>query len=344
MPARSSESYRASGVDVDAANKMVSGIRRLAKSTQNQGVANAIGTFAAIYDPKHLKIKDPLLVSSTDGVGTKLELAELTGRHDSIGIDLVAMCVNDLICTGARPLFFLDYFACGKLNPKQASKVLAGIAKGCQQSDCSLIGGETAEMPGFYEPGRYDLAGFSVGMVDRKKVIDGSTVRANDLIIGLGSSGFHSNGFSLLRKIYSRKQLAGPLGLLLLKPTRIYVRVVLGLIAKVKVKGIAHITGGSFQDKLCRIVPDGLVARLDAKNWKIGKVFKDVARDGHIPAEDMFTTFNMGIGLCLIIRPQDKMMTFSYLKSCKIPHWQIGTMVKGAGEKVEILNQEIING
>ncbi|HVO32736.1 MAG TPA: phosphoribosylformylglycinamidine cyclo-ligase, partial [Elusimicrobiota bacterium] len=266
----------------------------------------ALGGFAAAFDPKAAGYSDPIILATTDGVGTKLKIAFLANRHDTVGIDLVAMNVNDLLCCGARPLFFLDYFACGKLNVGVAEKVIKGIVDGCRQSECALLGGETAEMPGFYEPGEYDLAGFAVGVVDKSKVIDGRTVRAGDILLGIPSSGIHSNGYSLVRKVIPERELRRRWREFL-TPTTIYwkpLKPFLGL-RKPLIKAMAHITGGGFIDNIPRVVPDGLQVRVTAKSWPIPELFLEIQRRSGLPDHEMFRTLNMGIGLVLVVAPGD---------------------------------------
>ena len=286
-------------------------------------------------------IKDPLLVASTDGVGTKLELARLRGEHGTIGVDLVAMCVNDLITCGAQPLFFLDYYATGKFQPKVVGEVLKGITDGCRQAGCALVGGETAIMPGFYgdkktgQAAQYDLAGFSVGAVDRKKVISGAKIKKGDVILGIESSGFHSNGYSLLRKVFSEKDLKGPIGKELLKPTIIYVRPVMELARKLPIKGLVNITGGGFYDNLPRVIPQGLTATIDSAAWPVPNIFRVAQRAGNISDYDMFRTFNMGIGMVAILAKQHVRAAQKILQRFKLKAGPMGLVTKG--KEVEIV-------
>lgn len=291
--------------------------------------------FASLFDLKKVKVRDPILVSTTDGVGTKLELARLLGKHDSIGVDLVAMCVNDLLTMGARPLFFLDYFATGKFKPAVAAEVLKGVVRGCREAGCALVGGETAIMPGFYGDSKYDLAGFAVGVVERNRVVEGSKIREGDALLGLASSGFHSNGYSLLRKIFPEKELKGPLGRTLLTPTRIYVQSVLALLKKIDVRGIVNITGGGFYDNLPRVLPPGLGARVDSGGWPRPKLFDAVQRRGNISNFEMFRTFNQGIGMILILKKNAVSGAQKVLKGFKISSWDIGEVVRGKGVEVQ---------
>jgi phosphoribosylformylglycinamidine cyclo-ligase len=308
-------------------------IASLIRSTRIPGVFGNPTGFAALFDFQKSGIRNPLLVSSTDGVGTKLEIARLQSRHDTVGIDLVAMCVNDLITSGAKPVFFLDYFATGKFAPAVTHEVLKGIVTGCKQAGCALIGGETAIMPGFYDTGRgsYDLAGFAVGLVDRKKLIDGKAIRKGDLLLGIESSGFHSNGFSLLRKIFSKAQLKGSLGRKLLAPTRIYVEPILALLKRIPVGGIVNITGGGMIDNLPRVIPQGLGAIIKRGTWPMPKLFDLVKDSGNISDFEMFRTFNQGIGMVLILKRKTAPKAQKFLKQMRLRSWIIGEVRKGRG-------------
>src|SRR4030042_741217 len=298
-------SYKKSGVDIDKANIFVQRIKPLIRSTKRPGWVSNIGAFAGFFRPSMSAYKDPIIVASTDGVGTKLMIANWVGKHDTVGIDLVAMCVNDIVTCGAEPLFFLDYFATGKLSSKVAYEVLKGIVKGCRFCNCSLIGGETAELPGMYRPGDYDLAGFSVGIVDRKGIIDGSKIRGGDLILGIASTGLHSNGYSLVRKVFSKKLLSTKLAEKALKPTMIYVKPVLDLLKRFDIKGIANITGGGFHDNIIRLLPLGVRAVIYNGTWPILPIFKLIKKKGLIEDSEMFKTFNMGIGMALILSREE---------------------------------------
>ena len=315
-------------------NRKIAGLIR---STHTPGVCGDTLGFASLFDLKKTGIKDPLLVASTDGVGTKLELARLLGQHGTIGIDLVAMCVNDLITSGARPLFFLDYFASGKFQTNVIGEVLKGVTEGCQQSGCALVGGETAIMPGFYTDkktalaAQYDMAGFSVGAVDRKKVVTGKKIRTGDIILGIQSSGFHSNGYSLLRKIFSEKELSGPLGRKLLMPTFIYVKPVLALVKKIPVRGIVNITGGGFYDNLPRVIPKGLGARIARNSWKVPEIFRIAQKAGGISDHEMYKTFNMGVGMVVILEKRYISSAQKVLKSFRLNSWAIGEIVRSSG-------------
>lgn len=312
-------------------------ISQLIGSTRVPGVLGSATGFAALFDHKKSGIKDPLLVSSTDGVGTKLEIASLQGRHDTIGMDLVAMCVNDLITCGAKPIFFLDYFATGKFNPKITEEVLKGIVSGCRQAGCALVGGETAIMPGFYSAhdSQYDLAGFSVGLVDRKKIVDGRKIKTGDVLLGVASSGFHSNGYSLLRRIFTREDLKGPIGRELLTPTRIYVKPVLDVLKTLPVAGIVNITGGGMIDNLPRVIPQGLGAIIKLGAWPVPKLFHLVRDSGNISDFEMMRTFNLGIGLVLILNKKQVNAAQKLLKKHQLNSWIIGETIKGRGVQIK---------
>ncbi|MBI3316576.1 MAG: phosphoribosylformylglycinamidine cyclo-ligase [Candidatus Omnitrophica bacterium] len=319
-------------------------ITRLIRSTTIPGVRGSATGFAALFDLNESVGVDrnvPLLVASTDGVGTKLEIARLQGRHDTIGIDLVAMCVNDIITCGAKPIFFLDYFASGKFEPRILNQVLKGITSGCRQAGCALVGGETAIMPGFYShqknpaAGLYDIAGFAVGVVDRHKVIDGKSIREGDILLGVASSGFHSNGYSLLRKIFNEHELRGKIGRQLLTPTRIYVRPVLELLRQMPLRGIVNITGGGLIDNLPRVIPAGLRPTIHEGNWPKPKLFDLVAESGNITTFEMMRTFNLGIGLVLMIRASDVKKAQAILRGMHLASWPVGKITRGKG--VEIL-------
>ncbi len=309
-------------------------IARLLQRSRVPGVLGKAGGFSSLFDLAKLRLRDPLLVSTTDGVGTKLELARLLGKHSTIGIDLVAMCVNDLLTTGARPLFFLDYFATGKFRPAVTAEVLKGIVEGCREAGCALVGGETAVMPGFYGDSKYDLAGFAVGVVERRRWVDGRKIKAGDRLLGLASSGFHSNGYSLLRKIFTEKELRGAIGRELLTPTRIYVKPILEIMKQIEVKGIANITGGAFYDNLPRILPAGLGALIDSASWPRPKLFDTVAGRGNISRSEMFRTFNMGIGMILVVGESEISIARRELKRFQISSWEIGEVIRGKGVRV----------
>ena len=320
-PPESSLSYRDAGVDIDAGDRLVERIKPFAARTRRDGVLAGIGGFGALFELSK-KYREPVLVSGTDGVGTKLKLAFQLDRHDSIGIDLVAMSVNDILVQGAEPLFFLDYFACGKLEVDVAARVIAGIAAGCEQAGCALIGGETAEMPGMYAPGEYDLAGFAVGVVEKSAIIDGRSIVPGDAVVGLASSGPHSNGYSLIRKIVAERgaDLAATfdgrtLADALMAPTRIYVRSIRTLLQRVAVKGLAHITGGGLTENLPRILPEGVGAILSRSAWSSSPVFNWLQRTGNVAAPEMHRTFNCGIGMVAVVAPEQADATLACLRS-----------------------------
>ena len=335
-----SDSYKAAGVDVTAGYESVELMKEHVAKTKIDGVLDSIGGFGGLFAPGFAGMEKPVLVSGTDGVGTKLKLAMLLDKHDTIGIDCVAMCVNDVICAGAKPLFFLDYIACGKNYPAKIASIVKGVADGCVQAGCALIGGETAEHPGMMAVDDYDLAGFTVGIVDEKDILDKNSVEAGDVIIALASSGVHSNGFSLVRKVFDidqgntlglyEEELGRPLGETLLTPTRIYVRPVLSLLDKVKVKAIAHVTGGGFYENLPRAYGEGLDAEIVKGSWPVPKIFGLIQEKGNISEHDMYNTFNMGAGMVLFVSPEDAEKALAVLKEEGTEAYQIGTMVPGS--------------
>ena len=328
--------YKDAGVDIDAGNSLVERIRPLVARTRRKEVLAGLGGFAGLFAIPPDRYEEPVLVSGTDGVGTKLKLAQKLRRHDTIGIDLVAMCANDVLVQGAEPLFFLDYFACGRLDIDMAVDVVAGIANGCEQAGAALIGGETAEMPDMYPDGEYDLAGFCVGAVDRKDLIDGSTIEAGDAIIGIASSGPHSNGYSLIRRVLeidSKSEIDGtPVTQLLLEPTKIYVRPILALVDDVTVKGLAHITGGGISENLPRAIPDDLHAQIDTNSWQQGAVFDWLADTGRIAIDEMRRTFNCGVGMTVVLGQDDADRAVKILTQAGETAWLIGEVVAGRGE------------
>lgn len=307
--------YKDAGVDVANGQKEVELIKKLVEKTQSENVLSKLGGFSGLFSLENLNIKNPVLVSGTDGVGTKVMLAQMMDKHDTIGIDCVAMCVNDILCQGAKPLFFLDYIACGKLVPEKMEKIVKGVADGCLQANSSLIGGETAEMPGLYKKNDYDLAGFCVGIVDKEKIITGEKIKKGDHIFGLKSSGIHSNGYSLVRKIVLEKEklsldekiegLDTSLGEELLKPTKIYVKEILTLLEKIEINGLSHITGGGFYENIPRMIPDGLCAKIDVRNIPLPKIFSLLEKLGELDKKDMYETFNMGVGLVFAVDKND---------------------------------------
>jgi len=340
-----SESYAAAGVDITAGYRAVELMKSHIARTMISGVCSDVGGFGGLFELDTTGIEKPVLVSGTDGVGTKLKLAFLMDKHDTVGIDCVAMCVNDIICCGAKPLFFLDYIACGKNIPEKIASIVSGVAEGCVQSGAALIGGETAEMPGFYPVDEYDLAGFSVGVVDKSKILDPSTMKAGDVVIALPSSGVHSNGFSLVRKVFDvensdikspREELGGKsIGETLLTPTKIYVKPVLALLEQVKVKGISHITGGGFYENIPRSIPDGLGAVIDRKNVKVLPIFDLIAKEGNISERDMFNTFNMGVGMSIVVAQEDAEKAVEILKANGEDAYVIGK-IENSEDKITI--------
>jgi phosphoribosylformylglycinamidine cyclo-ligase len=329
--------YKKAGVDIDRADAFVKKIKPLLQKTSRPEVLGKVGGFSGLFQPRLQGLKDPVLVSATDGVGTKLMLADLQKKYDTVGIDLVAMCVNDVVVTGAEPLLFLDYIACGQLNIERLHELMKGIAKGCQKSGCALIGGETAELPGMYTEGKLDLAGFCVGIVSRNKIIDGKTCRKGDMVLGLASSGVHSNGFSLIRKVFSERELRGPLGGELLKPTQIYVKPFLELFKHISIKGLAHITGGGFFENIPRILPPHLSVRIQKGTWRVPPIFKRIQSEGKITNREMFRTFNMGVGMVMILSPRSVTPALHRMEKIGLKAWIIGDVTEGK-ERVLILD------
>ena len=330
-------SYKKAGVDIEKANSLVRKIAPLVKTTKTPGWISNIGAFAGFFKLDLSKYKNPIMVASTDGVGTKLVLANEAGVHNTIGIDLVAMCVNDLITCGAKPLFFLDYFGTGKLSTKVSYEVIKGIVKGCKLAGCSLIGGETAELPGMYKKGDYDLAGFSVGVVNKKDLIDGSKIENGNFILGIASTGVHSNGYSLVRKVFPKNKITKGLRKKLLRPTAIYVKPILSLIKHFDVKAIANITGGGFSDNIVRLLPKNKTAIIYNGMWPILPIFKEIQKKGNIDDSEMFKTFNMGIGMTVILPRKEILRAKKYLrKTYKLKSWVIGEIIPGK-KRVEII-------
>ena len=336
-----SESYAAAGVDVTAGYEAVERIKPMVESTYIPGVMGTLGGFGGMFAPDLAGMKKPVLVSGTDGVGTKLKLAFLIDKHDTVGIDCVAMCVNDIVCGGAAPMFFLDYIACGKNHPARIADIVSGITEGCRQAECALVGGETAEMPGFYPVDEYDLAGFSVGIVDEEKIIDGKKLAAGDVLVGLASSGVHSNGFSLVRKVLDVEhadltspveQLGGKsLGEALLTPTRIYVKAIKALLkAGIDIHAVSHITGGGFYENVPRMMTDGLTARIRLDSFPKLPIFQLIQDKGNIPQRDMYNTFNMGIGMILALPDGQAQQALSVLADAGESAYAIGEVVAGA--------------
>lgn len=341
-----SDSYAAAGVDITAGYKSVELMKQHIAKTMTKGVCSDVGGFGGLFELDLEGINKPVLVSGTDGVGTKLKIAFLMDKHDTVGIDCVAMCVNDVICCGAKPLFFLDYIACGKNYPEKIADIVKGVCEGCVQSGAALIGGETAEMPGFYPLDEYDLAGYTTGVVDKDKIIDNKTMKSGDVIIALPSSGVHSNGFSLVRKVFDVEnsdiktpiaELNGKsIGEALLTPTKIYVKPVLALLEQVKVKGISHITGGGFYENIPRSIPDGLGAKINKSSVKILPIFDLIAKRGNISEHDMFNTFNMGVGMSIVVAPEDKDKALEILKAQGEDAYVIGEIIE-SDEKITII-------
>ena len=340
-----SESYAAAGVDITAGYRAVELMKKHIAKTMTSGVVSDIGGFGGLFALDLGEFSHPVLVSGTDGVGTKLKLAFLMDKHDTVGIDCVAMCVNDIICSGARPLFFLDYIACGKNVPEKIAAIVSGVAEGCVQAGCALVGGETAEMPGFYPVDEYDLAGFSVGAVNKEDIIDNKTMKAGDVMLALPSSGVHSNGFSLVRRVFDveNSDIQSPVASLggksvgetLLTPTKIYVKPVMALLSKVAVKGISHITGGGFYENIPRSIPDGLGAKIEKSAVRVLPIFDLIAKKGGIPERDMFNTFNMGVGMSVVVDKNDVDTALAVLREHGEDAYVLGEIVE-SDEKVSL--------
>lgn len=338
MKSSFSDSYKAAGVDVTAGYKSVELMKGHVKRTVIPGVVSGIGGFGGLFQPDIAGMKEPVLVSGTDGVGTKLCIAELMDKHDTIGVDCVAMCVNDVICCGAKPLFFLDYIACGKNYPEKIADIVGGVAEGCVQAGCALVGGETAEHPGVMPDDDYDIAGFNVGIVDREKIIDGSKMSEGDVLVGIASSGVHSNGFSLVRRIFDVNkenlaqyydELGMTLGEALLTPTRIYVKSVLAAIEAADVKAISHITGGGFYENIPRMLTDGFSAEIKKSSIPVLPIFELMQKVGNIPERDMFNTFNMGVGICMAVSPETADKAIEAINAAGEKAFVLGHVVKG---------------
>ena len=332
-----SQSYKEAGVDVTAGYKSVELMKKYVDKTRTSGVLSGIGGFGGMFEPDMSGMKNPVFVSGTDGVGTKLKLSMLMNKHDTIGIDAVAMCVNDIICCGAKPLFFLDYIACGKNIPEKIASIVKGVAEGCVMSDCALIGGETAEHPGMMPDDEYDIAGFAVGVVDKEKILTSDSQKAGDVIIAIKSSGVHSNGFSLVRKVFTMSEanlaryypeLGSTLGSILLTPTKIYVKAIMDLIGKVDVKSISHITGGGFYENIPRSLKEGLSAKIERSAVDILPIFDLIMKTGNIPQRDMFNTFNMGVGMTVIVDKADADKAISAIKEAGEEAYVLGELVQ----------------
>ncbi|MBQ9406851.1 MAG: phosphoribosylformylglycinamidine cyclo-ligase [Desulfovibrio sp.] len=347
MTTERSQAYTLAGVDIEAGNALISRIKTLVHGTHTRGVLSDIGGFGGLFRPDLNGMDEPVLVSSTDGVGTKLKLAFACHKHDTVGIDLVAMSVNDILVQGATPLFFLDYFATGELDVEVAHTVISGVAEGCRQAGCALLGGETAEMPDMYAPGEYDLAGFCVGIVDNAKIIDGSTIRMGDALVGIGSSGLHSNGYSLVRKILvdSHLQLSDPfpgeegvsVGEVLLRPTIIYVEAVRQLLRDINIKGMAHITGGGFYDNIPRMLPAQVEARINFGSWTVPPVFSWLKESGKLSWPEMLQIFNVGIGYILVLPPQQTEEAISRIRAFKLDAWHIGDIAQRTSDAEQVV-------
>ncbi|MBO7663295.1 MAG: phosphoribosylformylglycinamidine cyclo-ligase [Clostridia bacterium] len=341
-----SEAYAAAGVDITAGYRSVELMKKHIRRTAVPGADTDVGGFGGLFEPDLTGMENPVLVSGTDGVGTKLKIAFLMDRHDTVGIDCVAMCVNDIICCGARPLFFLDYIACGRNVPERIEQIVKGVCEGCVQAGCALIGGETAEHPGLMPEDEYDLAGYATGIVDKKQIIDNRRMRPGDVILALPSSGVHSNGFSLIRKVLDvenadlhapQPKLGGrSLGEELLTPTRIYVKPVLALLREVRVRGISHITGGGFYENIPRSIPDGLGAEIERKNVRVLPVFDLIAEKGGISERDLFNTFNMGVGMSLVVAEEDQSRALEILHAQGVDAYPLGRIVESA-EKIRMI-------
>lgn len=334
--------YKDAGVDITAGNEAVEKIKPIVARTWRPGVLGGLGGFGGLFNLDLKKYPDPVLVSGTDGVGTKLRIAFAMNRHNTVGQDAVAMCVNDILVQGAEPLFFLDYLAVGRLVPSRVALIVEGVAEGCRQAGCALLGGETAEMPGFYTEEEYDIAGFAVGAVNRDKIIDGSGIKEGDVLLGLYSSGLHSNGFSLVRKVFENipldkeyPELDRPLGDVLLTPTRIYVKPILRLLEKVTIRGMVHITGGGLTENIPRILPDNMGAVIALKSWEVPPVFRLIQKMGSIAETEMFRTFNMGIGFVVIVRPSDEQMVRAILENEGESLVRLGKVTAGQGVRYE---------
>lgn len=325
----SSLTYKKAGVDIDKADRFIKKIKPLLRRTTRPEVMGEVGGFSGLFKPSLKDLKEPVLVASTDGVGTKLLLADLLGRYEEVGVDLVAMCVNDIIASGAEPLFFLDYIACGKLNEDKLVSLVRGITRGCEQSGCALIGGETAELPGMYSGDKTDIAGFCVGMVAKEKILDGSSCQSGDAVIGLGSNGVHSNGFSLIRKIFSENELKGEIGKEFIRPTRIYVKPVLRLLKEENIKAAAHITGGGFYENIPRALPKARGAVIKKSSWPQNEIFQKIQLKGQIEEREMYRTFNMGIGFTVICSPEKTSLVLNNLKEMDQQAWVIGEVFTG---------------
>jgi len=336
------KAYEEAGVNIEAGYEAVSRMKKHVQRTARAGVIGGLGGFGGMFDLSSLQLKEPVLVSGTDGVGTKLMIAFWMDKHDTIGIDAVAMCVNDIVVQGAEPLFFLDYIACGKAEPEKIEAIVKGISDGCEQAGCALIGGETAEMPGLYSQNEYDLAGFTVGACEKSQLITGETIQAGDVLIGLASSGIHSNGYSLVRKVFNNwslldfvDELGCTLGEELLKPTKIYVKPILSALKKFPLKGMAHITGGGFIENIPRMLPEGLGAKIDEKSWPIPPVFQLISSHGQVDYAEMYNIFNMGVGMVIAVDREIASDVLQHFEQCGEEAYQIGVVTDQAGIEIK---------
>jgi phosphoribosylformylglycinamidine cyclo-ligase len=336
------KAYKEAGVNIEAGYEAVSRMKKHVQRTARAGVIGGLGGFGGMFDLSSLQLKEPVLVSGTDGVGTKLMIAFWMDKHDTIGIDAVAMCVNDIVVQGAEPLFFLDYIACGKAEPEKIEAIVKGISDGCEQAGCALIGGETAEMPGLYSQNEYDLAGFTVGACEKSQLITGETIKTGDVLIGLASSGIHSNGYSLVRKVFNNwslldfvDELGCTLGEELLKPTKIYVKPILSALKKFPLKGMAHITGGGFIENIPRMLPEGLGAKIEEKSWQIPPIFQLISSHGQIDYEEMYNIFNMGIGMVIAVDREIAADVLQHFEECGEKAYQIGIVTDQAGIEIK---------
>ncbi len=326
--------YKKAGVDIDAADRFIGLIKPLVRTTGRPEVLGGLGGFSGMFRPRLKGLKRPILVSSTDGVGTKLLIADMVKKFDTVGVDLVAMSVDDVVVLGAEPLFFLDYIAVGKVVPSMLVDIVKGVVRGCREARCALLGGETAELPGLYAPGKWDLAGFCVGLVDEPKIIDGRTCRAGDAVIGLASSGLHSNGYSLARKVFSEKEIKAGLWRELLRPTRIYCTAILEVLETVRIKSMAHITGGGFYDNIPRVIPQGFGVKIEKGSWPVPPIFRKIQRAGGVDEREMYRTLNMGIGMALAVAPGDVDRTIAGFSRRGFRAWTIGEVVRGPHEVI----------
>ena len=324
--------YKQAGVDIDAADRFIGLIKPLVGSTGRPEVLGGLGGFSGLFRPRLAGMRRPVLVSSTDGVGTKILVADMVKKYDTVGVDLVAMSVDDVVVLGAEPLFFLDYIAVGKVSPRMLVDLVRGVVRGCREAGCALVGGETAELPGLYGPGKFDLAGFCVGLVDEPKIIDGRSCRPGDAVVGLASSGLHSNGYSLARKVFSEREIKAGLWRDLLRPTRIYCAAILEVLKKVRIKAMAHITGGGFYDNIPRVIPEGLGVRVEKGSWPVPAIFRRIQRAGNVAEREMYRTLNMGIGMALVVRAADADRTVALFGRRGFKAWVIGEVVRGRRE------------